>query len=306
HRGRVALSVASGARDTAGNDLAHWDLAFSMVFGVSVHTVPLSAPALIQVPNDPSARNQVGLQSAAIVYEYVTEGGITRFTAIFTNAPDSIGPVRSGRTISFALTRRYGGLLFASGLSAGAAHVLQSDPVPHVFDTGGGVFHRTSDRFPPNNLFTGGAAVQRAVTSASLRHVALPAGKVPIHSGSGGTSVSVPQHRSVYTFDGSTGTYTKQVDGQTLSDAATGRPLHIQLLVVLHTTSSPTPYVEDVTGAHGTNFDLQSGGRADFYFDGARAAGHWSSPSAHSPLHFQLDSGATVSPPPLTWIDVVS
>ncbi|MBO0702950.1 MAG: hypothetical protein J2P38_08455, partial [Candidatus Dormibacteraeota bacterium] len=47
HRGRVALSVASGARDTAGNDLAHWDLAFSMVFGVSVHTVPLSAPALI-------------------------------------------------------------------------------------------------------------------------------------------------------------------------------------------------------------------------------------------------------------------
>ena len=306
HRGRVALSIASGARDAAGNSLASWSLAFSLVFGIATHTVPLPAPVLVQVPNDPSARDQVGLQSADLVYEYLTEGGITRFTAIYTSAPDSVGPVRSGRTISFALTRAYGGLLLASGLSDGAAHVLNSNPVPHVFDTGTGVFHRASDRPSPNNLFTGGAQMQRAVSGASLPHVSLPAGKVPIHAGQAATSVGVPQHGSTYSFDASTGTYTKQVAGRTLSDAATGQPLHIQLLIVLHTTATPTPYVEDVTGAHGLDFDLRSGGRAEFYFDGVQANGRWSSPSAHSPLHFQLDGGATVSPPQMTWVDVVA
>ncbi|MBO0746371.1 MAG: DUF3048 domain-containing protein, partial [Candidatus Dormibacteraeota bacterium] len=205
HRGRVALSIASGARDSAGGSLAAWNLAFSLVFGIAAHTVPLAAPALIQVPNDPSARDQAGLQSAGLVYEYLTEGGITRFTAVYTSAPDTIGPVRSGRLISFGLTRRYGGMLLASGLSAGSAHVLNSDPVPHVFDTGGGVFYRTSVRSAPNNLFTGGARVQQAVSGASLPHTTLAAGKVPIHSGQGATTVSVPQHDSAYSFDASTG-----------------------------------------------------------------------------------------------------
>lgn len=305
HRGRVALSVAPGARDAAGHSLARWELAFSLIFGLPTHTVPLSAPVLVQIPNDPSARDQAGLQSAAMVYEYVTEGGVTRFTAIYTGAPDSVGPVRSGRLISFPLTRRYRGLLLASGLSEGSAAVLRSNPVPHVFDTGGGVFHRTG-RSSPNNLFTGGAAMQRAVSGASLPHVVLPAGKVPIQSGEGATSVSVPQHRSVYSFDRSTGTYTKQVEGRTPADAGTGQPLHIQLVVVLHTTASQTNFVEDVNGAHGLDFDMQSGGRAEFYFDGTQANGRWTSPGPNSALRFQLDSGATVSPPPLTWVDVVT
>jgi hypothetical protein len=306
HRGRVALTVANGARDAAGNTLAAWDLTFSLVFGIPTHTVPLSAPALVQVPNDPSARNQVGLQSADLVYEYLTEGGITRFTAIYTHAPDTIGPVRSGRLISFGLTRRYGGLLLASGLSDGSAAVLQADPVPHVFDTGGGVFYRTPDRSPPNNLFTSGTAVQQAVTAASLPHVVLPAGKVPIHSGQAAATVNVSQHGSVYSFDSSTGTYTKQVAGRTLADAATGQPLHIQLLIVLHTTATQTSYIEDVNGEHGLDFDLASGGRAEFYFDGLEANGHWSSPSPNEPLRFEVDNGAAVSPPPLTWVDVVT
>ncbi|MDR0358769.1 MAG: DUF3048 domain-containing protein [bacterium] len=306
HRGRVALSVAPGARDTAGHSLARWELAFSLIFGLPTHTVPLSAPVLVQVPNDPSARDQAGLQAAAFVYEYVTEGGVTRFTAIYTSAPDSVGPVRSGRLISFSLTRHYRGLLLASGLSEGSAAVLRSNPVPHVFDTGGGVFQRRGDRSSPNNLFTGGTAMQRAVAGASLPHVVLPLGTVPIHSGAGATSVSVPQHRSVYSFATSTGTYTKQVEGRTLADAGTGQPLHIQLLVVLHTTATQTSFVEDVNGAHGLDFDMQSGGRAEFYFDGIQANGRWTTPSPNAPLRFQLDSGTTVSPPPLTWVDVVT
>lgn len=306
HVGPVALAIASGGRDAGGNALAAWRLSFRLLFGVSAHTVPLAAPALVQVPNDPSARDQVGLQAAAIVYEYLTEGGITRFTAIYTGAPDTIGPIRSGRLISFALTRRYQGLLLASGLSAGSDAVLRSNPVPHVFDTGGGVFHRTGDRNPPNNLFAGGTQVQRAVAAASLPHAVLPPGSVPMRSGEPAAMVTVPQHGSVYSFDQTTRTYTKQVGGRALADAATGQALHIQLLVVMHTTATRTNFPEDVNGQPGLDFDMQSGGRAEFFFDGAQLNGRWSSPSPNTPLRFQLDEGAPVSPPPLTWIDVVT
>jgi hypothetical protein len=304
--GPVALAIGRGGRGAGGGPLAPWSLSFSSIFAARAHTVPLATPVLIQVPNDPAARDQSGLQSAAIVYEYLTEGGITRFTAIFVSAPDEIGPVRSGRLISFALTRRYRGLLMASGLSEGSAAVLQANPVPHVFDTGAGYFHRTADRWPPNNLYTSAGEVQRALASASLPPFSLPPPSVPIRSGPAAATVEVPEHSSTYSFDAATRTYTKQVDGRTLVDAATGAPLHIQLVVVMHTTATPTGYTEDVNGQPGLDFDMQSGGRADFWFDGIQASGRWSSPSATAPLQFELDSGAVVRPPALTWVDVVT
>src|SRR5205085_1275087 len=81
--------------------------------------MPLSYPALIQIPNDPGAWDQSGLQSANMVFESVAEGGITRFTAVFQQVPDKVGPVRSGRLISLKLTRHYRGRLFLSGTSQG-------------------------------------------------------------------------------------------------------------------------------------------------------------------------------------------
>ena len=50
----------------------------------------------IKIENSDAARPQTGLQSADVVYEEVTEGGITRFNAIFqSKLPKVVGPVRS-------------------------------------------------------------------------------------------------------------------------------------------------------------------------------------------------------------------
>lgn len=56
-------------------------------------------PLAIIVENLPPARPQIGLDNASIIYEAITEGGITRFMAIYgpKNA-DKVGPVRSLRT----------------------------------------------------------------------------------------------------------------------------------------------------------------------------------------------------------------
>ncbi len=56
-------------------------------------------PLAIIIENYTQARPQVGLDDASIVYEAISEGGITRFMALYgPQNPDDVGPVRSMRT----------------------------------------------------------------------------------------------------------------------------------------------------------------------------------------------------------------
>jgi hypothetical protein len=56
-------------------------------------------PLAIVIENHPNARPQWGLSLASRVYEAITEGGITRYLAIFgANEADRVGPIRSART----------------------------------------------------------------------------------------------------------------------------------------------------------------------------------------------------------------
>src|SRR5579884_1064101 len=55
-------------------------------------------PISVTIDNYLSARPQVGLQNASVVFETLAEGGITRFEAVFLEHDASmVGPVRSTR-----------------------------------------------------------------------------------------------------------------------------------------------------------------------------------------------------------------
>ncbi len=303
--GRLELSMATGSRDSEGRPASPWTIHASVVFHVDIHTVPLRAPALVQVPNDPAARDQSGLQAADVVYEYLTESDITRFTAVFSRVPDVVGPIRSGRLISFALTRHLHGMLFMSGLSDGSTARLDADPVPNVIDVPG-IFYRTGNRVPPNNLFAKAGSLQQNEERAGLSPASLEHGQAPSANGEAAPIVAVPEHHSSYAYDQSTGTYFKSEEGRQMTDSALKEPLRIQLLVLMHTTAKSTSYVEDVNGVHGLDFDMESGGRADFYLGGRHLSGKWSSSDRQSPFTFQLDSGETVKlPQGLAWVDVL-
>lgn len=304
--GPVTLGFAPGGRDQTGHPLQDWTLHALLAFVIRVHTTALPFPALIQVPNDGSAWDQSGLQSANIVFEYDTEGGIRRMTALYENVPDAVGPIRSGRLISFKLVRHYHGMLFLSGLSNGSMQRFNANPVPALFDTYG-YMYRTADRYPPNNLFISGNAVLRAEQQSNVAPWQLTYGTFGFPSGGDGTGATVDEHDSQYTFDPDTGTYTKTESGHLMSDAAVGDALRIAMVIVVHTKETPTPYVEDVAGAHGLDFDMQSGGRAEFYFGGVKVSGTWAGADAHNPLTFKSDAGQSITlPPGLVWMDVVS
>ena len=96
------------------------------------------APAMVQVENASGSRPQSGLQRADIVYEYLTEGGISRFTVIYWSPSGGfrIEPVRSARLVTLRLVKAYGGVLFYSGASNHVQAQIDSEQVPAVGESG--------------------------------------------------------------------------------------------------------------------------------------------------------------------------
>ncbi|HEY1421446.1 MAG TPA: DUF3048 domain-containing protein [Candidatus Dormibacteraeota bacterium] len=304
--GPITLSMAPGGRDQSGHLVPS---AFALKTGVYYHdpehTTALKYPAIIQIPNDEFARDQNGLQAAGLVFEYLAEGGITRLSAIFNNSPDLIGPMRSARFISLKIARHYKGLLFQSGESQATAARAAQDPTPQFFDTIGYQF-RTGARIAPDNLMISGPNVQAAEQNyfSSIPAFTLPKARPNLPAGGSlGASIAVDEHYSTYAYDPLTGTYSKTEEGHPYKDATSGQPLHIEMLIILHTTEQLLD-VGDGHGAHIHDFDLDTNGSIQLFYKGLGYSGTWASTDSHGPLTFTV-GGQTVSlPPGLVWIDV--
>jgi hypothetical protein len=304
--GPLELSLAPGGTDQTRHPLAtNWGLKAQLVFNANLKTVPLKYPAVVQIPNDSvGARDQSGLQAADLVYEYETEGGITRLTAVFTRIPESVGPIRSGRLISFRLTRRYHGILALSGLSPGSFSVLNSDPVPTQFEVPP-VMYRTADRYAPDNLFIKGAALQAAEQASGIAAYTLPVGQPNVPPGEPAANFAVAEHNSTYAYDAQTGTYVKTEDGTPMAEALLAQPIRMRMVIVLHASRIVTSIIEDFNGARGLDWDLDAGGNAEIYYGGQKTTARWSGDRSN-PIVFTLANGQQlILPPGPVWIDVV-
>ena len=299
--GPLTIQMAPGGRDQTGHLVA---AAFSFKTGIywhdTEHKIGLNYPALIQIPNDELARDQNGLQSADIVFEYLAEGGITRLTGIFEYAPDLIGPMRSARFISLKLGRHYRGLLFQSGESQATRARAAQDPTPQFFDTVG-YQYRTGARDAPDNLMINGDRVLAAEQLYGIDSYMIPKARPNLSGGTPVSSITVDEHYSTYAYDPATGTYTKTEEGHPYSDESLHQPLRIEMLINLHTREQYL--VIDGHGLH--DYDLDSSGRIDVFYKGQHYTGNWASTDSHGPLTFTLDNGQPVTlPPGLVWIDV--
>jgi len=302
--GPLMVQIAPGGRDQSGHLVP---AAFSLKTGIywhdREHTTSLRYPALIQIPNDSFARDQNGLQAADVIFEYVAEGGITRLTAIYQNAPDLIGPMRSARFISLKIGRHYKGLLFQSGESQATRSRAASDPTPQFFDQVG-FQYRAGARVAPDNLMINGNRVLAAEELFSIPNYTLPKVRPSLSGGTAVSTLNVDEHYSTYTYDAATGTYTKKEEGHAYVDASLRQPLRMEMVMVLHTRSQ-LMNVGDGHGAYIHDYDLDTSGRLDVLYKGQQYSGTWMSNDSHGPLVFTLDNGQPVTlPPGLVWIDV--
>lgn len=110
----------------------------------------------VVVSNHPFARPQTALDEADMVYEVLTEGGITRFLALYQSEyPDKIGPVRSARDYFIDLAEGYNALFLAHGYSPEAQEILLSGEIDQLngIQYDGDVFKRDSSRKAPHNSY---------------------------------------------------------------------------------------------------------------------------------------------------------
>jgi len=112
----------------------------------------------VMIEESVAARSQYrGIESAKILFEMPAEGGIPRFSAIFSaeDIPEEIGPVRSARDYFLEMIAPIASAIVHAGGSPGAFEFLaQSDILD--FNHGGESdvhFLRNPDISPPHNLF---------------------------------------------------------------------------------------------------------------------------------------------------------
>jgi hypothetical protein len=238
---------------------------------------PLAAPLIVQIENAPDARPQSGLGEADVVYEYETEGGISRFSTIFFAPPSvQLGPVRSARIATVKLTKIWDGSLIYSGSVPYILGLLQQAGVRFKTEVPGGPLFRINSRVAPHNLYTDGPHL-----SSLIQQVAPPPtnyqlwGRTPVTAlpagGTAGLSATVQIsnfEQPHFTYDGAAGGYTRTEPTGQLRDAATGKPWAVPTIVVLQVPVSVGPEVEDVSGTHGLDFGVVGSGPAQVLVGG--------------------------------------
>jgi hypothetical protein len=274
-----------------------------------------SAPALVQVENAPDSRPHSGLQKADIVYEYLTEGGITRFTVIYLKPAGSekIGPVRSARLVALRLVKSYQGVLFYSGASDHVLGIIKDTNVPALDENadGGKYFTRDPSRQAPHNLYTGGDQLKAGLDKVGAKVTyQLPASREPAGQGDPVAGISFDQtfaHPVKYTYAAAEKTYAYTTDTGVEVDKANGnQPLKITNVVLLQVAHHTAGYTEDVRGEQGIDFDLQGTGPVDVYTRGLHFTATWDLSAPDRPLRLTGADGKDFAlPPGLTWINLV-
>ena len=274
------------------------------------------APLLIQVENISVARPQSGLQNAAIVYEYVTEGGISRFSALYMSAPSGrVGPIRSARLVTIALARIYGAVVVYSGDSEYINSQIRSAGIPHVDEnTANGDLFRDNTRAAPHNLYSDGSHLSHIASNASAPGVSWSLWqRTPATSVTGGkpmTRVTGPvsdTETPTFVYDTTAGGWERiEQDTGDFIDANTRAPVIISTLIVQQVNIKPTSEVVDVNGQVGVDHDVTGSGKAQVFTAGREFDATWTQ-GASGPPAFSTSGG--VQPPiapGLVWICLVA
>lgn len=128
-------------------------------------TVLQRRPLAVKISNGPAiVRPQAGIADADLVFEHITEGRITRFTAVYwTHTPPRVGSIRSARLIDLEIAVMYKALFAFAGASEGVrSKVFASSFGDRAFEgvsVGAPTFYRDDSIEPPHNLFADPSAL---------------------------------------------------------------------------------------------------------------------------------------------------
>lgn len=244
----------------------------------------LARPVLATINNHPLARPQSGISQADIVYEFLAEGNVTRFLALFqSEQPDKIGPIRSARDYFIHMAKGMDAFYIAHGYSPDAKALLDRRYVDNVngMQYDGTLFKRSSERKAPHNSYISGENVISAMekTSSSLEIAKTPpfAFHDSVEDAKLGDSASLIVVRfsanndfiNTFAYDAAEGTYNRTVKGILTVDKEDGEPVEVTNVIVLEAAHRTI----DNVGRQAV--DIESGGKAIVFQAGVAKEMEW-------------------------------
>ncbi|TMC52350.1 MAG: DUF3048 domain-containing protein [Chloroflexi bacterium] len=307
------MGISTASRAALGALLA---LSLSGCNGTSLTPGNHPAPLLVQVENISVARPQSGLQPAAVVYEYVTEGGISRFSALYASAPSGrVGPIRSARLVTIALARIYGAVLVYSGGSEYINGQIRSAGIPHVDEnSANGDLFRDNTRSAPHNLYSDGSHLSDIASRANAAGVSWSLWqRTPATSVNGGkpmARVTVPvsdNETPTFVYDTAASGW-KRIERDTgdFIDANTRAPVMISTLIVQQVNIKPTSEVVDVNGEVGVDHEITGSGNAQVFTAGREFDATWTQGPTGPPTFSSSGNVQLPIAPGLVWICLVA
>jgi len=258
-------------------------------------------PLAVVIENHPAARPQWGLSLASRVYEALTEGGITRYLAIFgPRDADRIGPVRSARIqfLDYVLE-----LDAAFAHVGGSANALDLIPELHIRDLNefryAAPYRRV--RRPQlsfeHTVFASTRALRVLIDRrgwggpVSIAHPVWkddPAPDLRPPRQTVTVDFSKPAYRVVWVYRSETNDYQRFLAGVPDTDAATGEVVHAKSIAI---AVIPRFHGRTLIGEDTWTFADIGSGRAWVVQDGTVAEGRWQKPSRADRLRFLGPAG---------------
>jgi hypothetical protein len=281
-------------------------------------------PLAVKISNAPArwVRPQSGLNDADLVFEHITESGITRFTMIiYGKTPAEVGPIRSARLIDLELPAMYDGALVYSGSSEGVRqHLLNTDFRPRIIWPYEPGYYRTGANKPLEHTFYGdpelfwqvleGRNLNRRpdLSPAMTFDETPPAGGQP----AGRVAIDYRAWEEVaWQYDADKGRYLRWADGAVHSDANYDEQVAAANVVVVfaghvNDTTICEQVYDNVCTAFSVRILLEGSGPAVLFRDGQSYEGTWRRTGRYDMLTLYDAEG---QPLPLqignTWFEVI-
>ena len=282
---------------------------------------------IVKISNyPPIVRPQTGVNQADMVWEYETEGGVTRFAAIFrNNAPDHVGSVRSARLIDLELLPMYNALLAYSGTSAPIQKlILASEYVYQTFSPlkGDNCEDAGFCRFPKGDLpfeHTLFLDTTKLWEKATRREVntgykarGLAFNPTPDAGGQPAPEAYIDwygQADARWQYDEATGHYLRFSDGVPHIDAGDGKQLWADDIIILEVPHNDHPDIFDPGVKYlSIQIELWDQGRAYLLRDGQVFQGYWRRKDKEPGSALQLvygNNSPMMVKPGRSWVEVV-
>jgi hypothetical protein len=251
-------------------------------------------PVAIKISNWPGqyVRPQAGINSADLIFEHYNEGWFaSRWTAVYLGeAPERVGPCRSGRLIDLEIPAIYKAVLACSGFSNGVLELVKNSDIypdrvasPSV-GVGQPVFYRDFGRDVPleHTMYTSPAlvrdwAAERGVSGRQELN-GMVFSEEPTIKGEPATVIRIPWRSldAEWRYDETSERYLRWSDGAPHTDALTGEQLNVANVVVLYVPQWDTDIVEEPhSGALSIQFALWYSNRALIFRDGVQGDAFW-------------------------------